>query len=235
MNAYDSRKLSSAVAAICPDVRARVAQPAKPPDERRLWWELSSCVLSSQVPYSLAVAAADAIDAEGLLLAECCDSESLTQCLVEVLSMPLSVAGRPRSYRFPVARARHLASTRAAVTLEAGSLRALVGNFSDPSQARAWFVAYAPGMGPKQASMFLRNVGVSYDLAILDRHVLNYMTALGIYSGTNLSIAKLAKYHQSEAVLRDHSSNLNCPVGLLDWAIWIVMRVASRKVEPVKI
>ena len=81
--------------------------------------------------------------------------------------------------------------------------------------------------------MFLRNVGVSYDLAILDRHVLNYMSALGIYAGSNLSIGCLTRYRQYEVVLRDHAEDLDCPVGLLDWAIWIVMRVASRKVEPV--
>jgi len=83
--------------------------------------------------------------------------------------------------------------------------------------------------------MFLRNVGVSYDLAILDRHVLNYMAALGIYSGTGGSIASLAQYRRLEAVLRAHADHLACPVGLLDWAIWIVMRVANRKMESIAI
>lgn len=235
MNSYDPGQLSRAVAAICPDVQARVAQACEPPDERRLWWELSSCILSSQVPYALAVAAADAIDEEGILLGDCFDPESLMPHLIEVLSAPLSVTGRLRLYRFPAARARHLALTRAAVTAEAPSLRALVEYFNNATEARAWFVANAPGIGPKQASMFLRNAGMSYDLAILDRHVLNYMAALGIYNGTKLSIATLAQYHRSEAVLRDHSDTLDCPVGLLDWAIWIVMRVASRTMEPVKI
>lgn len=235
MNAYGPKYLSNAVAAICPDIQARVQHPATPPDERRLWWELSSCILSSQVPYSLAVAAADAIDAEGLLLDTCRDQESLTSLLVEVLSAPLSVEGRSRAYRFPVTRARHLAATQTAVTNKAPSLRMLLDQFHDAAEARAWFVRYAPGIGPKQASMFLRNAGVSYDLAILDRHVLSYMAALGIYSGANLSIAGLAQYRRHEIVLSDHARDLDCPVGLLDWAIWIVMRVANRKMEPVAI
>ena len=216
MNVYAPERLSSAVAAICPDVQARVARPSTQPDERELWWELSSCILSSQVPYALAVAATDAIDAEGLLLDSCRDPESLTARLLEVLSKPFSVEGRSRAYRFPIARARHIAATRAAITGEARSLRALVDRFRDAAEARAWFVTHAPGIGPKQASMFLRNVGVSYDLAILDRHVLNYMTALGIYSGTGLSIASLVQYCRLEAVLRDHADHLECPVGLLD-------------------
>lgn len=115
------------------------------------------------------------------------------------------------------------------------SLSNLIDNFHDASQARAWFVAHAPGLGPKQASMFLRNVGMSYDLAILDRHVLDYMAAIGIYKGSKYSISTLSQYNVSEAALRDHSDSLDCPVGLLDWAIWIVMRIAKQPLESVRI
>jgi N-glycosylase/DNA lyase len=233
MNEYGSECLSNAVSAICQDVRARVGRAIALPDERCLWWELSSCILSSQVPYALAVAATDAIDANGLLIDKHQNSEALALRLIAVLRTPLSVGDRPRAYRFPVVRARQLAATRNIVTAAAGSLRALVEGFHDAAETRAWLVRQVPGIGPKQASMFLRNIGVSYDLAILDRHVLNYMSALGIYSGSNISIGRLAQYHKHEAVLRAHAKNLDCPVGLLDWAIWIVMRVANRKAEPV--
>lgn len=234
MIAYDSKNLSNAVAAICPDVMARAEHPASPLDERQLWWELSSCILSSQVPYSLAVAAADAIDARGLLLNKYPDSQTLVLNLTEVLSMPLRVEGRLRAYRFPVSRAHHLAATHAVVTSQANSLRTLLDSFHDAVEARAWFVKHTPGIGPKQASMFLRNTDISYNLAILDRHVLNYMSAIGIYSGQSLTITYLPQYRRHEAVLRNHAEEMNCPVGLLDWAIWIVMRVASRKMEPVR-
>lgn len=235
MNLYNPQSLLNAVAAICPDIESRVLRDSKPLGERRLWWELSSCILSSQVPYALAIAAADTIDAEELLLNDNHNSETLMQRLVGLLSSRLIVDEKPRTYRFPVARARHLAATRAVITAEKCSLRALVDGFNDATEARAWFVKHVPGVGPKQASMFLRNVGLSYDLAILDRHVLNYMSKLGIYSGTNLFISGLPQYHRHEAVLREHAQELDCPVGLLDWAIWIVMRVANRNMEPVAI
>lgn len=235
MNTYAPERLSSAVAAICQDVQDRVARPAMQPRERELWWELSSCILSSQVPYALAVAATNAIDAEGLLLQSRRDRESLAALLTDVLRRPLPVGDRSLAYRFPVVRARHIAATRETVTAEARSLKALVDRFHDATEARAWLVANAPGVGPKQASMFLRNVGVSYDLAILDRHVLNYMSLLGIYSGANISIASLPQYRRIETALRDHADRLKCSVGILDWAIWIVMRVATRKMEPISI
>lgn len=230
MISYSAEALSRAVAAVCPDIYLRIEKGIVS-DERHLWWELSCCILSSQVPYPLAIAAADAIDAQGLLHQTEGAHEDLAKRLFEVLRAPLDVDGKKRSYRFPKAKASHLASTWAAVAGTGGSLKTLIGQ--DVKVARTWLVTRAPGIGPKQASMFLRNCGVTYDLAILDRHVLNYMSALGIYSGAQASISGLSQYGRHEQRLRDHAREMDCPVGLLDWAIWIVMRVANRKQEAI--
>lgn len=235
MTIYTPQSLSNAVAAICPDIESRVLQSCIQYNDRRLWWELSSCILSSQVTYALATAFSDAIDAERILFRTHHDTEVLTKRLYGVLSTPRVVEGRLRSYRFPVARARHLAAARAIITAEKCSLRELVDSFRSVTEARVWMVKHIPGIGPKQASMFLRNIGVSYDLAILDRHVLNYMSKLGIYSGSSHFISGLSQYYRHEGALREHAKGMDCPVGLLDWAIWIVMRVASRNVESVAI
>ncbi|WP_312341279.1 8-oxoguanine DNA glycosylase [Stutzerimonas nitrititolerans] len=232
MTTYSAEALCRAVAAVCPDIRKRI-DAGVVSDERHLWWELSCCILSSQVPYPLAMAAADAIDQRGCLhqIEPNPNIEHLAEELFEVLSLPLDVDGRKRSYRFPKAKAGHLASTWAAVASAGGSLKSLISG--DVSDTRAWLVTHVCGMGPKQASMFLRNCGVTYDLAILDRHVLNYMSTQGIYSGTHVSISGLNQYGRYEDRLRDHAREMDCPVGLLDWAIWIVMRVANRKQEGV--
>jgi N-glycosylase/DNA lyase len=228
---YDSTRLSRAVASICPDIRDRVTKAVITFDERRLWWELSSCILSSQVPYSLSVAAANAIDNDDILHDKRVSATKRAKRLEELLSAPLAVDGKQRAYRFPVARARQLAAAHSLVTDTKSSLGELVHNFETANEARIWFVKHVPGIGPKQASMFLRNAGVSYDLAILDRHVLSYMTKLGMYSGDNYSISGLAQYRRHEEALIKHAQELDCPVGLLDWAIWIVMRVANRASE----
>jgi N-glycosylase/DNA lyase len=234
MNSYAPETLSKAVAAICPDIQFQV-ENAMVLDERRMWWELSCCILSSQVPYTLAVAAADEIDKQGLLHKVMCSPKSIVAHLVEILSSPLLVEGKYRNYRFPIARAHQLAATHSAVLRKANSLNDLINSFSNAAKGRDWLVNNAPGLGPKQASMFLRNVGISYELAILDRHVLNYMTALGIYSGKTLSISGLTQYRHYEIALREHAKGLNCAVGMLDWAIWIVMRVANKNKESVLI
>lgn len=230
MTTYCAEALSRAVAAVCPDIRTRI-DTGTVSDEQHLWWELSCCILSSQVPYSLAMAAADAIDVHGCLRVAEQDPDQLTNQLFDILSTPLDVEGRKRLYRFPKAKASHLAGTWLAVAKAGGSLKSLIAG--DVNEARAWLVTNASGIGPKQASMFLRNCGVTYDLAILDRHVLNYMSAQGIYSGAQVSISGLNQYGRHEDRLRDHALEMNCPVGLLDWAIWIVMRVANRKQEAI--
>jgi N-glycosylase/DNA lyase len=226
---YPAARVEQAVAAICPDIAMRVA--SRPPEwsERRLWAEFSTCLLSSQVPYPLAVAAAEAIDRTDVLLDERVGEKELFVRIGRTLREPVLVAGRRRFYRFPAVRARQLAASRAEVTRFAGNLQPLVLSFGDGALARAWFVAHLPGIGPKQASMFLRNSGVSYDLAILDRHVLDYMTSLSIQKELKPFRSNLVQYCRYEARLRLYANEMGFPVGLLDWAIWIVMRVASRK------
>ena len=125
MTTYNAEALSRAVAAVCPDIRLRIEKGVVS-DERHLWWELSCCILSSQVPYPLAMAAADAIDARGFLHQKWGNQEGLAERLFEVLSTPLDVEGKKRSYRFPKAKAGHLASTWAAVAGTGGSLKALI-------------------------------------------------------------------------------------------------------------
>lgn len=234
MNEYAPCALSRAVAAICPDIQSQTESVVQP-CERSLWWELSTCILSSQVPYPLAVSAANEVDAQELLLEEQREIDVLYQKLFDVLATPLHVEGSLRKYRFPEKRSRQLSVARQTLTREYGTLSSFLENSLDAVEARSWLISHVPGIGPKQASMFLRNVGVSYELAILDRHVLNYMSALGIYSGKDAFISNIKQYRQCESVLREHAEEMDCSVGLLDWAIWIVMRVANRNMESVTV
>lgn len=224
---YEAAKIQAAVASICPEVKRRVERAANGGGERALWWELSSCVLSSQVPYSLAAAAADALDQSGLL-SEHTENARLEHHLYRTLTQPIVVNGRARKYRFPSSKAVQLANTYQQVHNEASSLACLLEGFESASEARQWLVDFAPGLGPKQASMFLRNVGYSYELAVLDRHVLRYMELVGLRDSFGDSVHSMSEYLDTETSLQAHAEYAKCPVGILDWAIWIVMRVVTR-------
>jgi N-glycosylase/DNA lyase len=219
-------RLERAVVSIYSDVEERAFSVPVATEERLLWKEFSCCVLSSQVPYPLAVAAADAIDREDVLLSDA--SDETEERLVSILSAPLKVDGSFRRYRFPASRGRQLVGARIAISNHAGTLGSLLKTNQDPVSLRLWFVKNTLGMGPKQASMFLRNCGVSYDLAVLDRHVLEFMTRMGLCSDTQSSISTMPAYYRRENTLRFYANNLGAAVGLIDWAIWIVMRMFNK-------
>lgn len=223
MRALSAKRITDAVCAICPDIEERITNGPAERNERSLWWEFSACVLSSQVPYPLASEAASAIDRIGYLLEPDCLPD-LSDRLSAILRRPQGATGR--SYRFPCVRARQLATAKQRITYRFGTLSVLLTQLETPVAARNWLVDCAPGLGPKQASMFLRNIGFSYDLAILDRHVLDYMNLIGLRAKSTKTIATMKEYRLGEESMRGHAHDLGFPVGILDWAIWIVMRVA---------
>lgn len=225
MRHISAAQLERAVVAICPEVAARTRIP-ETWEGQDAWHHLSICILSSQVPFETAFAAADALRQAGLLRGRY--DPDLNSAMGQILASPVVVDGRIRHYRFPMSRGRQLAATCKAIT-EEGGLDKLLASCRSARDARQWFVRRAPGLGPKQASMFLRNIGFSYDLAILDRHVLEYMAAVGLCEDSKKSIPCLRSYEALENSLRAHAHGLGYNVGLVDRAIWVVMRVARRR------
>lgn len=224
MNVAPSR-LRDAVFAVCGDIEHRVQNtPSIELDDAALWRELTCCILSSQVPYPLAQAAADEIFLTGVLSEQSRTIDEVHSRLLETLSGKFRVGSSFRRYRFPVSRARQLALSWQAINRE-GGLSMLVADSQDVLEARRWLVTHAPGLGPKQASMFLRNSGITYKLAILDRHVLRYMNIIGLSPIEIPQTTSLSAYRTGELILQAHAEEVGHHVGLLDWAIWIVMRV----------
>jgi len=221
-----AERLERAVACIYPDIRSRVASSQTTASETVLWKELSCCILSSQVKYSLAVAAAERLEQESLLSGP---SKVCEIRLENALRLPVMVEDRLQRYRFPQVKARQLSATHRVVHTKARGLSALLESFSDPEESRSWFVTHAAGVGPKQASMFLRNTGMSYDLAVLDRHVVDYMDEIGLSSKKTAELSSLSAYTRREHILRSYAAGLGMAVGLLDWAIWIVMRAFKER------
>jgi len=231
MTSITADRVCEAVTCIAEEINSQFRRRSKTTayNERELWAELTCCILSSQVPYDLARAAAQRID-ESLVLHELRRTGQMTlkRELLELLSTPLLLSNRHRRYRFPNVRASQIAAAFCIVRDESGSLAELLDRYPDRQRARSWLVANIPGVGPKQASMFLRNAVGSYDLAILDRHVLRYMRAIELCTIPNSSVTTIRQYERYEAQLQRHATTLGHAVGVLDWAIWIVMRTASR-------
>ena len=192
-----------------------------------LWRELAYCLLGSQVRYELAWEAALAIERHGVLPWSSSRGEDGRRKIYQVLTDGIELNGRKCVYRFPNAKSRQLAETGEAIMSQAASLQDFLSGFSDADLLRAWMVRCAPGLGPKQASMFLRNIGLTFDQAVLDRHVVRYMEAIELVEEGRHHTASLKTYRVTEGILRQHAQDFGYCVGLLDSAIWIVMRVVG--------
>lgn len=220
---YPTQNLERAVARVCAQL---VPTPAKKLTEHSIRMELVNCLLGSQVRSESANIAIGRLKRAGLLSNESWSSTSVDfeERALRALS-GRDAARRVPSYRFPALRARQLSALR-----ERLRARALTDYLScnDPADSiRRQLVHDLPGIGPKQASMFLRNIGLSYDLAILDVHVLRYLDAVGAIPFKSTPIGTLAAYEKAEAAAKSYANSLGHPVGHLDWAIWITMKAAS--------
>lgn len=189
--------------------------------------ELVGCILGSQVRQEMAAAATENLEQAGLL-DDCWWRDIRVQDfgtqVFSVLSGQRYDLVHSGGYRFPKARAAQLSQAREA--LAKMPLATRLANGKSPRTLRHNLITDIPGLGPKQASMFLRNIGRSYDLAILDTHVLRFMDMHDLLPIAQARIGTILGYERTERVVVDYAGTLGYPVGYLDWAIWATMKAA---------
>lgn len=83
---------------------------------------------------------------------------------------------------------------------------------------RAWLVEHVDGMGMKEASHFLRNVG-HRGLAILDRHILKNLVACDVLDEVPKTLTP-KKYLDIEQRLFSFSKNIGINADALDLLFW---------------
>ncbi|HUS76954.1 MAG TPA: N-glycosylase/DNA lyase [Methanothrix sp.] len=99
------------------------------------------------------------------------------------------------------------------------SLRATLASFTDAAAAREWLVENVKGLGYKEASHFLRNIGLGEELAILDRHILKNLALLGVIKEVPSSPTKRT-YLEIERKMTAFSKEAKITMGHLDLLLW---------------
>jgi len=94
-------------------------------------------------------------------------------------------------------------------------LRSFVNNY----ELREWLVENVNGLGYKEASHFLRNVGLGEEFAILDRHILRNLKDFGVLPEIPTSLTK-KRYLEIEEKVRRFSRQIGIPMGELDLLLW---------------
>jgi N-glycosylase/DNA lyase len=198
--------------------------------EEALWYELVSCILGSRVRYELAKDCSKHLQNSGLLLITNMlkDPTGSKKSIAKELSMPIFPShkrDKGTKYPFSNSKAGYIVKTCLEIyENRASSIRQILESCEDEYVARKVLVELCWGIGPKQASLFLRNIGYCDNLAILDSHILNFIDFMGllkseVYKGT------MNSYLKFEEALRNYASSINKTLSSLDLAIWVVMRV----------
>jgi len=125
-----------------------------------------------------------------------------------------------KGIRFHNNKAKYIVEARDFFTKEGYlDMKSRLKDNSNSLRLRDWLVKNVKGVGMKEASHFLRNIGVGEDLAILDRHVMRNLEELGVIEGVPKGLSKKT-YLQIENSMVIFSRNIGIPMGELDLLLW---------------
>lgn len=173
--------------------------------DRELFLELCFCLLAIQTKARVSDAAVRGLLAEDLLWSG--DERSIARWL------------RHR-VRFHNHKASYLVRARDRFFVEGKPvLRAALDRFPSPEAARAWLVAEVAGLGMKEASHFLRNIGRGETLAILDRHVLRNLVRHHVIARVPTTLTP-RRYIAIEARMHRFAEHVGLSVAALDLLLW---------------
>lgn len=138
---------------------------------------------------------------------------------------PEPLLRNPASYiRFHKTKSRHLLKARG----EFPAIAQAISNGSTPAELREWLAANVTGLGYKEATHFLRNIGKNGGLAILDRHILRNLQRLKVIRTIPPSLSK-KKYLSIERQFTAFAGQIGIPLDELDLLFWSMETGEIRK------
>ena len=145
---------------------------------------------------------------------EICTAECKNNAFIKYSREDLSKFLKKQKYRFPNTRAGYIVEARK----YAAEIKNIITGFDDEKEAREWLVKNVKGLGYKEASHFLRNVGYK-DVAILDRHILKVLYENRIISEIPEQLSKKT-YLMIENLVQDIADDLKISPAELDLFLW---------------
>ncbi len=142
--------------------------------------------------------------------------ESIGNEFLTLESLELSNRFKELGYRFPNLRAKYIVEAR---KLKSELKEKIKIKETDHSRddLRDWLVKNVYGLGYKEASHFLRNIGYT-NYAIIDFHIIDVLTDYGIIQ--ELKTLSKKKYFEIEAVLKEIALKKGLNLAELDLYMW---------------
>ncbi|MEM2083200.1 MAG: N-glycosylase/DNA lyase [Nitrososphaerota archaeon] len=116
-------------------------------------------------------------------------------------------------HRYYDVRAKYIVEARK----YANSLKETINSFNDENKLREWLVENIKGLGYKEASHFLRNIGYT-NFAILDFHIIDLLAKYGLIEKPKTLTRK--RYLEIEKILKEIAEKLNMNLAELDLYLW---------------
>jgi len=168
--------------------------------DKDLFVELCFCICT---PQSKAVKVAEVINMKNADKLLSLDESSLAELL-------------RRNTRFHNNKAKHIVKAR----IYLPEIKQLNNHLEESVIAREFLVKNIKGIGYKEASHFLRNIGYR-NLCIVDRHVINLMHELHVFK--DLAVPSTAKkYLELEQKIKGYAKTHNYDVDELDLVLWSI-------------
>ena len=174
--------------------------------DARLWEELAYCIFTAGASARMGLDSVDAV--RPLLL----DGKA------EDMATALKQAG---AHRFYNARPQYIVTTRNYFRADCGmALRKRLRSFRDPFERRDWLAQekQVKGLGYKEASHFLRNIGVKGH-AILDKHVVRCLAEVGVIDSAKPPQTR-KRYLEVEQELMRFAKDIRVDFDELDLVLW---------------
>ena len=172
--------------------------------DTRLFEELCFCLLTPQAKAKLCWDTVGILKKRKLLLK----------------GAPSEVSPYLTRVRFKNNKAKNIVSARGLFTRGGRCrTRCFVDCFRNPPGLRAWLVDNVRGMGMKEASHFLRNIGMGDSIAILDRHILKNLARYGVIGSIPKSLTHKT-YLEIERRMLEFASKTGIPASHLDLLFW---------------
>jgi N-glycosylase/DNA lyase len=172
--------------------------------EKQVFTELCFCLLTPQAKAKLCWEAVNNLLKKNLLLK---GKTGQISCLLNKVRFKNTKAGNIVSARkiFLGSRGLHI--------------RFLFKQIKDTLALRDWLVKNIRGMGLKEASHFLRNIGSRENIAILDRHILKNLVSYGVIREIPQYLNR-KRYLDIEAKMVQFAKKVDVPLSHLDLLFW---------------
>lgn len=233
----DLTAINQTIRVLCVEVkeRARKGLDWLSLPEEELFYEMAVCIYGSQMLYEHALALADYAKEHGMFSEAALISghDQYRGKLSSLFSRAIAINEGGKTYkirpRFKNRLPKLLSDTVQNIYGKGSTIKSMLRTATNASEARELLVTKVIGFGPKQASLYLRRVGYSADLAVLDTHILDYLRMAGDIEIKPTALSRLKIYETVESEFKRISKDFGYGVGCVDLAMWITMRVAKRE------